>query len=211
MIKLNMDYEYQYTKEDLLKTPQKYQMSPYVGINFLISYKNSRNNILKILNQKDLEIQSLEEICEKFDSNFSDVQLFTDNKKDIFTKDILIQIVFYLIKNSNIKKIKKMLDIFIKNFEIKKQLFTRYDCNYKQSSENCSELINYSLLSTISLLYYEKTLNLKYLNVSLKLNDTLCSQIKKISDPVEVFLLKYSIEKELESISKLCQRSEIKF
>ena len=104
-----------------------------------------------------------------------------------------------------------MLDIFIKNFETKKQLFTRYDCNYKQSSDNYSELINYSLLSTISLLYYEKTLNLKYLNISLKLNDTLCSQIKKIGDPVEVFLLKFSIEKELESISKLCQRSGIKF
>ena len=206
-----MDYEYQYVKEDLLKTPQKYQMSPFFGINFLISYKNSRNDILKILNQKGFEILNLEEICRKFNSNINDVQLFRDDKKDIITKNILIQILFYLIKNSTIEKIKKVLDIFIKKFETKKQLFTRYDCNYKQSSENCSELINYSLLSTISLLYYEKTLNLKYLNVSLKLNDTLCSQIKKISDPVEVFLLKYSIEKELESISKLCQRSEIKF
>ena len=200
---------YQYANGDLLKNPQKYQMSPYLGSNFLIAYKNSRSNILNILNKKSSKSYSIKEICKHYDLNLNDNFLFKLEHVDIVTKEILNQILFCIIKKSKIEKIKEILDIFVKKFETKKRLFSSYDMNFKESSNDYSTIINYIMLSTISLLEYEKTANLRYLNVSLKINDTLSSQIQKINNEFEISLLKYSIKKELDFVSKLCHQKGI--
>ena len=57
---------------------------------------------------------------------------------------------------------------------------------------------------------FEKTSNLKFLNVVLKLNDLICSQIKKLSK-YEQSLAKLSIEYELKNIKKLSEKKGVNF
>ncbi len=44
---------YPYTETNLLENPQKYQMSPYLGKNFLINFFKSRENQLKVLKKTE--------------------------------------------------------------------------------------------------------------------------------------------------------------
>ena len=41
--------KYQYSEVILLKTPQKYQMTPYDGINFLKNYKKSIQSVSEVM------------------------------------------------------------------------------------------------------------------------------------------------------------------
>ena len=57
---------------------------------------------------------------------------------------------------------------------------------------------------------YESTSNLKYLNTSLKLNDIICSQQKKLSNEIDISLIEYILKKEIELILNLCKIKGIK-
>ena len=50
---------------------------------------------------------------------------------------------------------------------------------------------------------YKKTKNLKYLNVLLKLNDTICSQITLIPENITGFLCLFALKSELDYILDL--------
>ena len=74
--------EYNYTKNDLIKDPQKYQMTPFEGANFLKKYEKSRRIIIKKIEEKN-NCSSIEEII-----NENNNYIF-DGKKPIPTKDFL--------------------------------------------------------------------------------------------------------------------------
>ena len=103
-----------------------------------------------------------------------------------------------------------LVNIFIKKFEIRKKFFTEYNSEMKEISTNYSEIKNYILFSIICETLFLHTDNLKYLNTSLKLNDLVCSQ-NKILNKVEKSLLKFSINKELESIKFLSKKIGVDF
>ena len=157
--------EYNYTKNDLIKDPQKYQMTPFEGANFLKKYEKSRRIIIKKIEEKN-NCSSIEEII-----NENNNYIF-DGKKPIPTKDFL-------------------------KFSIK------YDKNLNEMSDNFKNLTNYLLLSILCLKLYKKNKNLKYLNATLKLNDTVISQFNIISNINNFILLNYCLTDELNEIKKL--------
>ena len=55
---------YPYSNGNLLKSPQKYQMTPFLDKNFLDNYQNSRINYLeKISNFEKIDLENLYGIC----------------------------------------------------------------------------------------------------------------------------------------------------
>jgi len=199
---------YPYTETNLLENPQKYQMSPYLGKNFLINFFKSRENQLKVLEKTGKIFLELDEVIKQLSINYSKNTLDDFLQTNIETEEILSLL---LIKFSNAidNDITKILNEFIKKFEVKKILYSSYDKNFKESSSLYSNLRNYILLSTLCMLAYKKNKNLKYLNTSLKLNDTVCSQINKLKTNLEKSLFYHILKIELQNIDSLCNTKKV--
>jgi len=199
---------YPYTETNLLENPQKYQMSPYLGKNFLINFFKARKNQIKVLEKSEKNILELDEVIKQLSRNFSKNTLDDFLQINIETEEILSLL---LINFSNIidNDITKILNKFIKKFEVKKRLYSSYDRNFKENSSLYSNLRNYLLLSTLCLLAYKKNKNLKYLNTSLKLNDTACSQINKLKNNLEKSLFYHILKIELQNVNSLCNIKKV--
>ena len=197
--------EYTYIKNNLLKIPEKYQMSTFENLDFLVSYKKSRQSILEIIRNND-EILDFKDVLNKTsilkNNNFKNIQ------KSFIETDKLLQFLYVdILNNQNNDNIS--LDILIKKFEIKKKIFESYDLEFKENTKKFINLKNYVLLSLICLLKFEKTNNLKFLNVSLKLNDTICSQVKTLVILEDILIFNFVIKKELQIIFDLCDKKGI--
>jgi hypothetical protein len=96
----------------------------------------------------------------------------------------------------------KWLSIFIKKYEVSKKIFTQYDSKMKKIGNDYKKIENYLLLSANLAIFYKHSGNLKFLNTLLKLNDTLCSISKKITQKnLPLFYLSLKIE--LEEVKNL--------
>ena len=194
---------YPYSENDLLLNPEKYEMSPYYGIPFLISYVESRKLILTS-ETNDLKT---EELIPLFSNN---INVLDKTQENFSTYDLFIEILKnFLLKNFDPKIIFKT-NVFVKKFEIQKKFFTNYNCEFKETTSNFLYFKNYIIFAIICNILYEKTSNLKYLNVSLKLNDLICSQIKKL-DQFEKSLAKLSVKNEIDSVRKLSEKKGFEF
>jgi len=116
---------------------------------------------------------------------------------------ILSDALTNLINNKNENFI--TIDKFIKKFEIKKLIFSKYDDNLQPISSEYSEIQNYLLLAIICVFKFKNSTNLKYLNTLLKLNDTICSQINSIDNSIDASLCGIVITNELNFITDLIQ------
>jgi hypothetical protein len=199
---------YPYTETNLLENPQKYQMSAYLGKNFLINFFKSRKNQLKVLEKTGKNFLELDEVIKQLSINYSKNTLDDFLKTNIETEEILSLLLINFL-NPIDNDITKILNEFIKKFEIKKRLYSSYDGNFKESSSLYSNLRNYLILSTLCMLAYKKNKNLKYLNTSLKLNDTICSQINKLQINLEKSLFYHILKIELQNVDSLCNSKKV--
>ena len=186
---------YPYPENDLLSNPIKYEMSPYLGIPFLRSYFESRKLILAST-ANDLKIEDLDSI---FSTNTS---ILDKIQKNFTTFDLFVEILEQFLHKNFDQKIISKVNIFVKKFEIKKKFSSDYNYEFKEISSDFFYLKNYIIFAIICNILFEKTSNLKYFNVSLKINDIICSQIKKL-DQFEKSLTKLSIKSEIYSIKKI--------
>ena len=189
--------KYNYSDGNLLSSPQKYQMSPFEGSTFLQAYKLSRQTNLSKITKNSVPENPKNLLQKQNTKSFENLEEY----EKIETEELLR---YLFLNDSNNKKI--LLDKFVKKFEIKKRLYSSYNNELKEISENYSNLKNYILLSVLCILEYEKTRNLKYLNAALKVNDTICSQINSISDNEDKDLIQFSIKKEIDFVTKLEQK-----
>jgi hypothetical protein len=196
---------YDYSKGNLLKNPQNYQMSPFLGIKFLHEYTKSRKNILSTITTNT----NIDELNQILQVKYPNIELNQDFSIDkIITENILVKNLQKIINSNYV--LDDDIEILIKKFEIKKKIFIEYNTNFKENSQYCDNILNYMLLSIICLLYYEKLKNLKFFNVSLKINDLLCSKINIQYTTLEKKLLSYIITKELCLIDNLCVEMDVK-
>ena len=187
--------EYKYNQGDLLNNPQNYNFTEFGNWDFLNAFKKSRN---KFSRDSDMSSDLLQNFFKLLIPNLDiDNNLHDKIETDKYLKIILIDIFQKNLFNYN------HIDIFVKKFELTKKLFEKYNEKFIPISKNCFNLINYILLSFICLLCYKQEKNLKYLNTSLKLNDTLTNQISK-NHKYSIFL-EYLIKIELNFIDKLIE------
>lgn len=193
---------YPYTQKNLLEKPEKYQMTPYFGFEFLSSYLDSRKSFL----ENDANEFQTSELLDLL-SNDSSINY---SKENFVTFNLFSEILKSLLNNNFDLNIISLVNIFVKKFEISKKFFTEYNSDIKEISSDYSELKNYILFSIICEILFLHTHNLKYLNASLKLNDLVCSQ-NKILNTIEQSLLKFSISQELESLKFVSKKTGIDF
>ncbi|QLG47851.1 hypothetical protein [Natrinema halophilum] len=74
------------------------------------------------------------------------------------------------------------LDCLTKRYEVDKRLSARYDSDMDPIDDEPAPCVAYPLLSLVALVSHERTGNLKYLNVALKLGDLLSSRHESIDD-----------------------------
>ena len=195
--------EYQYSKKDHFKFPEKYQMTSFQNLEFLNVYIKSREFNLKTIKENINEIKNFKDICFKIeDKNWKN-----GKKKDINTEKLLKFLFLEITKKSSKEEI--LLNKIIKKFEIKKKIFESYNLEFKENTKKYSNLKNYILLSIICLFKFKKTKNLKFLNTSLKLNDLISSQIKKLIILEDISLYSFVIKKELEIIRILMSKKGV--
>ena len=196
--------EYQYDKDDLIKNPQKYQKTMFLGNNFLNTYKKSRERIMDKLLVKD----------QKMELNFNkneDIKKVI--KKEIFHVEELLSTI---LNNKNNKKESNLenndiIDKLLKKFEVKKRISNEINNKLDEKDTDYNNLKNYLLLSKLSLIRYNETKNLKFLNTVLKINDTICSQIEKLKDESEKKLFKEILKDELNIIKEISIKNGVKF
>ena len=194
---------YQYSKKDHFKFPEKYQMTPFQDLKFLIEYKKSRKLNLKNIKQNNNFKNWGDISIEDEEKNWKD-----DKGKIIYTEKLLKFLLVEILRKS--KKEDILLNKIIKKFEIKKKIFESYNLEFKENTTKYLNLKNYILLSIICLFKYEKTKNLKFLNTSLKLNDLISSQRKKLIILEDILLYSFIIKKELEVIEILMNKVGVK-
>ena len=191
---------YTYSDGNLLKNPQKYQMTPFLDKNFLDDYQRTRINYLEKISK--FEKIELEKIIHNI--NQKDMQDDRSSKFNSVTSIMLFDVLTALINDENNNF--DIIDKFIKKFETKKLIFSKYDDNLQPISNECSEIRNYLLLATICVFKFKNSKNLKYLNTLLKLNDTICSQINSIDNPTDASLFNIVITHELNFITTLIEK-----
>ena len=199
---------YQYSNDNLLENPQKYQKTPFLGIEFLESYLSSRENYAKNLQSKSKKKITVKEVIQKFEQTENPQKIISKEK---FSLEKLLRSL--LISNDNSQKdfpeYDFIIDIFLKKFEVKKKLFTEYNFKFQEQTEDYKNLKNYIYFSLLCLFYYNKTKNLKFLNVVMKLNDTICSQIEKINEEEQIIFFKYILLNEKKCIFQICKNKGI--
>ena len=199
---------YPYISKNLLESTQNYHMSKYVGPEFLESYKESRVKKIEIFKKENLLENYegvLKNILEK--PNSSNFQF---NEENYETESLLSFLYVRLKTGKNNETDEKVLNQLIKKYEIKKLVCLQYDSDLKEISSDYTKLSNYILLSLCCLLKYEETSNLKFLNTSLKLNDTISSQSIESNDVFEKSLFCFVLQKELYYVDTLCKLKGIK-
>jgi len=193
--------EYQYDKNDLITNPQKYQKTMFLEKEFLNSYKKSREEIIKKLIIKD------EKIILNENEN-KDVRIIL--KKQIFNVEELLTTILNNKNELNLEN-NELINKLLKKFEIKKRISSTMNNEFNEKDSEYNNLKNYILLSKLILIRYNKTENLKFLNTVLKINDTLCSQVKKLKKDSDIILFKEIIKEELNIINKICKKNGIEF
>ena len=191
---------YTYSDGNLLKNPQKYQMTPFLDKNFLNDYQRTRINYLEKISK--FEKIELKKIIHNI--NQKDMQEDRNSKFNSVTSIMLFDVLTALINDENNNF--DIIDKFIKKFETKKLIFSKYDNNFQPISNEYSELRNYLLLATICAFQFKNSTNLKYLNTLLKLNDIICSQITSIDNSIDASLFNIVISHELNFITTLIQK-----
>ena len=179
---------YEYTNKDLLKFPQKYQQSLFQGREFLDSYFKNREELIEKIEKKGYNFEILQDIETEL------IEKIESTKNDLERKFSEIIINKILKKDSSMDKI---IDIFLKKFEIKKRIAFEYDSNNKEKSKNFQYLRNYLLLSILCCLRYKETKNLKFLNTVLKINDTLISQFFTINEKLDFKIFYSTLQMEI--------------
>ena len=197
---------YQYIQNDLLTTPQKYQISSYEGPGFLTSYQFSRRKIIT-------ELKKMPDFISYSDNLFSS-QHVSDacmiiKKNKFSTNKLYRSIVIELINNTRNIQVIPIIDKFLKKFEIRKKIFLYYDYKFNKVGDEFKEIQNYILLSFMCLIRYQVTSDLKYLNTFLKLNDMICSVKNLIVNKTDISLFHYLLTSEMKCILKLLDELDI--
>lgn len=196
--------EYSYANTDLLEFPQKYQMTPFEGREFLSSYEKTRQKILdKIKNNQT--VNSLSHTLKLLQKQFL-IDIKSDQKIFV-TSNQLSSILLRLQHQKETQQETKFIMALLKKFEIKKRIFSEYDHELKENSTDFKILTNYILLAAICAKKFQDNGNPKFLNTLLKLNDTICSQIDSINDVNNLSLIYYIINLELEYIRDLIRKT----
>lgn len=160
---MNRQTQYSYAEGDLLEKPNTYQYSQYGGREFVLAWQSHRESVQAELGEPispveaDLTDSRLQELpCELH-------SLLEDIMADISNGNNMEQLV-----------LKDVLNALVRKFEVTKRLYASYDKDLKAVNKyDYRNLELYLRFAEIVDRAYSNSNNLTFLNVMLKLTDTL--------------------------------------
>ena len=197
---------YEYIQEDNIENPLRYQYTAYRGADFLMDWYTSRKEILDHLS---LDISK---------TNFEyGVQCNSgeDSRKEcIQTKEIFQMLLSKLLNQGELsEEQKKILDGYVKTFEVRKRLYSCYSVQFKPENETDYHNMGlYTGFACICAAAFEQYSDLRYLNALLKVNDTLISQWERRSEFRKLEnreRVTYALKKELDFVKKILQEKNV--
>ena len=114
---MTKQFGYIYSTQNLLEIPQKYQMSPFQGHKFLEQYKESRKASMQLIKDK-INTITLDQVTAQMQPNFQH-PLEIINSSKFRTQKLFESIFLILLRDKDDTNITKIVNDFIKKFEIK--------------------------------------------------------------------------------------------
>jgi len=198
---------YPYAKGDLLQKPNTYFYTEFVGGHFLNYWQGEREQIQKSLNNysphlgNSMDVVSLAEISQSY-----------AERKVINTRTLLISIIREFqggARPDSNQSLNQWLLRLVKKFETTKRIHEVYRENFLAADKTKYRNIElYLLVAEVFTLAYEVDRSLVFLNVYLKVMDTLCSQHEVLST-VEQSQLSNLIKAEKRHITDLTVHLEV--
>lgn len=201
---------YPYSSGNLLESRNTYFYTPFEGYDFLIAWRRSRRNILESLKQaEDIPgTKDGEPIIR--DLLFFETEIKSGNR--IKSKELLKAVYHYIgITGDNLFKpeLELWLNRLVKKFEVTKRMHEEYGEDFKAADKKqYKDLSLYMLLAEVFAAAYEKSGRLPYLNVLLKVMDTLCAMHNELNKDLS-FRLSILIMKEDTYIRNLAAKAGV--
>lgn len=168
---------YKYITENNLENKQTYMYSEYGGTEFLAEYRQVRESFCK--NEYTMD-DGLHVAREELDALFHMLEM-----------------------SEQIDAARLQLDFYTKSFEVRKRIYTEYASNWKPvENAGYTDYDNYLLFAKCLIKGYERTGCTKYVSCLLKVNDTLLSVEKQLTNRQKVHLQQI-IHDELKVVSEL--------
>ena len=102
----------------------------------------------------------------------------------------------------------KIFNIIQKKFEVSKKVYKKYDEHGNPSTKDYFSLKNYIQLSAKCCLAYQESMNLKFLNTALKLNDFVLSMYERVPDKYRQ-LFGMALRMEIDAVRNICEKKGV--
>ncbi len=172
---------YPYTDVNLFDKPNKYMYTPFYGFDFIYSYfENRRQAIIYLKSQPVASVQIENKIQCKTHTDLQQILKFID-KGDY-------QLAYF------------ELEAYVRRFEVAKRLRNEYPV---KDSSDISSIGTHLLFFNILIKAYLLNNDVRYLNVLLKLSDSLISIKELVKVRRDVDFLVYFLEEEMVIVNRL--------
>lgn len=197
---IEIDSRYEYTAENRLDYPHKYQYSKFEGKLFFEIFFKDRKDTLSLLSRRKNRLE------------LNGVKAQESQKTSHCTDDTLIlkdYLNMMLETETDLDQQKHTFKLLLQRFEVAKKLYMTY--SPKEMRKICDEyevLINYPLFSLVLQKYYKAATipeQLIYANALLKVNDIISSIADELILPDEVTFAMKAVKGELEIFEKFTE------
>lgn len=202
--------EYTYTLGDNLEKPLKYSYTIYQGKEFIYCWYLNRKNMLSTI-ERDVGTCKLN-CCTTRNITFRESTEVSESK--IFTKVALHEIMQALLTREPIADgVRRQLDGFVKTFEVRKRLYPAYSLRFKPEDETSyHDITLYVTFACVCALAFDLYQDFRYLNLLLKINDTVISQWERdpaLEEKENQQLAAYALRMELKFVMEVCRKKGI--
>jgi adenylylsulfate kinase len=192
-----LNYEYQYSKENRIHAPCKYEYVPYEGTLFLKSYISSRDYVIDVLKSNlsklklSAQINNLDDSFEReFGKPLRDIGVTAEDGL-VNTEQLFIRLLGDVLEKRRAICDAHIIHVFIKKFEVSKRFYAYYkEDTYEKGSNNYNNVLLYILFANILAQYIRNEdappKRIIAFNALLKLNDTIASFLEHIVTPREM-------------------------
>lgn len=203
---------YEYTASDHIGKPLHYHYTAYQGTAFMQDWYNERKKAMMQIGEADQELQ----FPDAGGSSLMDWEEKQERTGVINTNEIFSILLYELRNGKNISgPLKRQFDGFVKTFEVRKRLYPQYSLRFKPMDEtaywNVALYADFAYICATALTCYQ---DLRYLNVLLKVNDTLVSQLNcspTLLGQSDQKKLSYALKREVDFVTEVCQKKGIEW
>ena len=153
---MDLTNDYTYVSSDPFTEKINYSYSKYYGIQFIEIWKEHRKKFIQQTSE-----------------SFS-VHSFITEENDTHSTHTLLDEWIQFPQKINIEQ----FSLLLKRVEVTKKIFKSYDENFRPTKQKeCNDLSLHLKFSCVLVHLYKKTKKFNYLNVLLKVNDIICSEM----------------------------------